>query len=64
MMKEKHNTSRGKNIKTKIISLVTAVALWLYVIAVVDPSEKKIIENIPITITNGKKKEWKEMKTA
>ena len=54
MMKEKHNTSKGKNIKTKIISLVTAIALWLYVIAVVDPSEKKIIENIPITITNGK----------
>ena len=43
----------GNNLKTKIISLVTAVALWLYVIAVVDPEEKKVIENIPITITNS-----------
>ena len=40
------------NLKTKIISLITAIALWLYVIAVVDPEEKKVIENIPITITN------------
>lgn len=42
----------NNNLKTKIISIVTAVAIWLYVIAVVDPDEKKIIENIPITITN------------
>lgn len=48
----KKNTNKN-NIKTKIISLVTAIALWLYVIAVVDPEEKKVIENIPITITNA-----------
>lgn len=42
----------NNNLKTKIISLVTALALWLYVIAVIDPDEKKVIENIPITITN------------
>lgn len=47
------NNVRRNNIKTKIISLLTAVALWLYVIAVVDPDEKKVIENIPITITNA-----------
>lgn len=46
------NNVRRNNIKTKIISLLTAIALWLYVIAVVDPDEKKVIENIPITITN------------
>lgn len=47
------NNDRRNNIKTKIISLLTAIALWLYVIAVVDPDEKKVIENIPITITNA-----------
>lgn len=46
------NNIRRNNIKTKVISLLTAIALWLYVIAVVDPDEKKVIENIPITITN------------
>ena len=47
------NNDRRNNIKTKIISLLTAIALWLYVIAVVDHDEKKVIENIPITITNA-----------
>ena len=47
------NNVRRNNIKTKVISLLTAIALWLYVIAVVDPDEKKVIENIPITITNA-----------
>ncbi|MEG0249680.1 MAG: CdaR family protein [Peptostreptococcus sp.] len=47
------NSMRKNNIRIKIISLVTALALWLYVIAIVDPDEKKVIENIPITITNA-----------
>ncbi len=47
------NSTRKNNIRIKIISLVTALALWLYVIAIVDPDEKKVIENIPITITNA-----------
>lgn len=47
------NSIRNNNIRIKIISLVTALALWLYVIAIVDPDEKKVIENIPITITNA-----------
>ena len=38
------------NIKTKIISILAALALWLYVLAVVDPDERKVIENIPITV--------------
>lgn len=41
------------NLKTKIISVFAAIALWMYVIAVVDPEEKKVVENIPITITNS-----------
>ena len=41
-----------KNIKTKIISVAAAVALWMYVIAVVDPEDRKVIEDIPITIKN------------
>lgn len=40
------------NIKYKVISVVASIALWLYVIAVVDPDDKKVIENVPITITN------------
>ncbi len=47
------NNVRRNNIKTKVISILTAIALWLYVIAVVDPDEKKVIENIPITISNA-----------
>lgn len=38
------------NIKSKIISVLAALALWLYVLAVVDPDEKKVIVDIPITI--------------
>lgn len=41
-----------KNIKTKLFSVVIAVILWLYVVEIVDPSEKKTIVDIPITITN------------
>ncbi|MBC2575077.1 YbbR-like domain-containing protein [Peptostreptococcus canis] len=50
----KNNVLKKNNIKTKVISLITAIALWMYVIVVVDPEEKKVIENIPITITNQK----------
>lgn len=49
---KKTRIKKEKNIKTKIISLFTALALWMYVIAVVDPEEKKVIENVPVTITN------------
>ena len=41
-----------KNTKTKIISLLSAIVLWMYVMAVVDPEDTKLYENIPITITN------------
>lgn len=46
MMRIKNNT------KVKLISLFSAVALWIYVIAIVDPEDTKLIENIPVTVSN------------
>ena len=40
------------NSKIKIISLLSAMVLWIYVMAIVDPEETKLFENIPVTITN------------
>ena len=41
-----------KNTKIKLIALFSAIILWMYVMAVVDPEDTKLYENIPITITN------------
>ncbi|SFE81377.1 CdaR family protein [Peptostreptococcus sp. D1] len=49
----KKNILSKNNLRTKIISVLAAIILWMYVIAVVDPEDKKVIENIPITITNS-----------
>lgn len=46
MNKLKHNS------KIKIISLLSAMVLWMYVMAIVDPEETKLFENVPVTITN------------
>lgn len=46
---------KSKNLKIKIISLIGAISMWLYVVAVVDPEDKREIVNIPITITNKSK---------
>lgn len=40
------------NSKIKIISLLSAIVLWTYVMAIVDPAETKLFENVPVTITN------------
>ncbi|MEG1311811.1 MAG: CdaR family protein [Romboutsia sp.] len=40
------------NTRIKLISLLSAIVLWLYVMAVVDPEESKIFENLPIEISN------------
>ena len=40
------------NSKIKIISLLSAIVVWMYVMAIVDPEETKLFENIPVTITN------------
>lgn len=41
-----------ENTKIKLISLLSAIVLWLYVMAIVDPQETKLFENVPVTITN------------
>lgn len=40
------------NSKIKLISLLSSLVLWMYVMAVVDPEETKVIEDVPVTITN------------
>lgn len=46
MMRLKNNT------KVKLIALFSAIALWMYVIAIVDPEDTKLIEDIPVTVSN------------
>lgn len=46
MNKLKHNT------KIKLISLLSAITLWLYVMAIVDPTDTKLFENVPIVVSN------------
>lgn len=41
-----------ENTKLKLISLLSSLVLWMYVMAVVDPQERKVFENIPVTINN------------
>lgn len=38
--------------KTKILSLLSSIVLWIYVTNVVDPTETKTYIDIPITISN------------
>lgn len=45
-------TELKNNFKIKIISLLSSMVLWTYVMAIVDPEETKLFENIPVTITN------------
>lgn len=40
------------NTKIKLISLLSAILLWLYVMAVVNPEETKLFEDVPIVISN------------
>lgn len=41
-----------ENTKIKLISLLSALVLWMYVVLVVDPQETKTFENVPVAITN------------
>lgn len=41
-----------KNTKIKLISFLSAVVLWMYVMAIVDPEDTKLFENIPVAVTN------------
>lgn len=47
-MREKLNN----NAKIKLIALLSSVVLWMYVMAVVDPEETKLFEDVPVSITN------------
>lgn len=47
-MREKLNN----NTKIKLIALLSSVVLWMYVMAVVDPEETKLFEDVPVSITN------------
>lgn len=40
------------NTRIKLISLMSALVLWLYVMAIVDPEETRVIEDLPVTINN------------
>ncbi len=42
----------NENIKIKIIAFLSSIFLWMYVMAVVDPEETRLLENIPVRITN------------
>lgn len=48
----KNNLKR--NTRIKLISLLSAMVLWMYVMAIVDPEDTKLFENIPVTVTNTK----------
>ncbi|WP_296645614.1 CdaR family protein [Romboutsia sp. 13368] len=41
-----------ENTKVKLISLLSAIILWMYVMAVVDPDDTKLFEDVPVIITN------------
>ncbi|WP_018590923.1 YbbR-like domain-containing protein [Terrisporobacter glycolicus] len=47
----KNNLKR--NTRIKLISLLSAMVLWMYVMAIVDPEDTKLFENIPVTVTNA-----------
>jgi len=47
----KNNLKR--NTRIKLIALLSSIVLWMYVMAIVDPEDTKIFENIPVTITNA-----------
>lgn len=46
----KNNIKR--NTRIKLISLLSAIVLWMYVMAIVDPEDTKLFEDIPVTVTN------------
>jgi len=47
----KNNLKR--NTRIKVIALLSAMVLWMYVMAIVDPEDTKLFENIPVTVTNA-----------
>lgn len=41
-----------KNTRIKLISLLSAIVLWMYVMAIVDPEDTKLFESVPVSVTN------------
>lgn len=41
-----------KNTRIKLISLLSAIVLWMYVMAIVDPEDTKLFESVPVSLTN------------
>ena len=41
-----------KNTRIKLISLLSALTLWMYVMAIVDPEDTRLFENVPVSVTN------------
>ena len=42
-----------RNTRIKVIALLSAMVLWMYVMAIVDPEDTKLFENVPVTVTNA-----------
>ena len=55
----KNNLKR--NTRIKLISFLSAIVLWMYVMAIVDPEDTKIFENIPVTVTNAEELEDEDL---
>lgn len=55
------NNRLKKNTKIKIISLLSAIVLWMYVMAIVDPDDTKLFENVPVTVTNAEELEGDDL---
>lgn len=55
------NNRLKKNTKIKIISLLSAIVLWMYVMAIVDPDDTKLFENVPVTVTNAEELEGEDL---
>ena len=47
--------SLKNNIKIKLISLMSAIVLWMYVMIIIDPEETRTIENLHVNISNMNK---------
>lgn len=45
----------GGNIKIKLISIMSAVVLWMYVMIIIDPEETRTLENVHVSISNMSK---------
>ena len=50
-----------ENTKIKLISFLSALVLWMYVMAVVDPEDTRLFEGIPVDVTNAEQLEEEDL---